>query len=93
MGVCLLLHDGRPGQTPASDPIIRINPNTAPLGQLLTLPGMGPVRAEAIVSYREAQPHTPAFASLEDLTRVHGLGPALVRDMASWLSLDETSAK
>ncbi len=31
--------------------------------------------------------------SLEDLTQVHGLGPTLVRDMASWLCLDETPVK
>ena len=90
VGVCFVFHEEVPSQTPPPPLMSQINPNTASLGELLTLPGIGPARAEAIVSYREAHPKTPAFASLEDLYQVHGLGPALVRDMASWLYLDET---
>jgi len=89
----LILHEGASRQSPPPGLTAHINPNTASLGELLTLPGIGPARAEAIVSYREAHAPAPAFACLEDLYHVHGLGPALVRDMASWLCLDETSVK
>lgn len=92
-GVGLVLLDGDATQTSPPALVTRINPNTASLGELLNLPGVGPARAEAIVSFRETHPHAPAFASLEDLYQVHGLGPALVRDMASWLCLDETPVK
>ncbi len=93
VGVCFMVHEEVPSQTASPPLMMRINPNTASLGQLLTLPGIGPARAEAIVSYREAHPQTPAFTFLEDLYRVHGLGPALVRDMAAWLCLEETPVK
>jgi competence ComEA-like helix-hairpin-helix protein len=93
VGVCFMFYEECSVQSPPPPLSSRINPNTASLGELLTLPGIGPARAEAIVSYRESQPRTPAFTSLEDLYQVHGLGPALVRDMASWLCLDETPVK
>jgi len=93
MGVGLIFLEGGDTQTSPPALVTQINPNTASLGELLNLPGIGPARAEAIVSYREAHLHAPAFASLEDLTQVHGLGPALVRDMAPWLCLDETPVK
>jgi len=71
----------------------RVNPNTASLGELLMLPGIGPARAEAIVLYRNTHPQGKAFVVLEDLRQVHGLGPVLVQDMAPWLSLGETTPK
>lgn len=40
-----------------------------------TMKGVGMSKAEAIVEYRKA--HGP-FASIEDLTRVKGIGPATV---------------
>ncbi len=93
MGACLITLEGDTTQTSPPALVTRINPNTASLGELLNLPGIGPARAEAIISYRETHLHAPAFACLEDLQQVHGLGPALVGDMASWLCLDETPVK
>ncbi|WP_084130716.1 ComEA family DNA-binding protein [Demequina sp. NBRC 110055] len=49
--------------------------NSASLDQLETLPGVGPVTAQNIVSDREAN---GPYESLEDLQRVSGIGPALV---------------
>lgn len=49
--------------------------NLASAEQLETLPGIGPVLSERIIADREA--HGP-FASLADLTRVSGVGNALV---------------
>lgn len=61
----------------------RINVNTAGPGLLQTLPGIGPVKADAIVQYR--RDHGP-FSTVEELTRVPGIGPATlekIRDRVS----------
>ncbi|UVI34554.1 ComEA family DNA-binding protein [Brevibacterium spongiae] len=49
----------------------KVDLNSADLTALQTLPGVGPVTAEAIVSHRQAQP----FGSVEDLLLVKGIGP------------------
>jgi len=46
--------------------------NTAGIEELDTLPGIGPITAQAIMEYREI--HGP-FASPEDLLQVRGIGP------------------
>lgn len=56
---------GGPGQAG------KVDLNTADVTTLQTLPGVGPVTAEAIISHREQQP----FASVEDLLLVKGIGP------------------
>jgi competence protein ComEA len=50
----------------------RIDVNTATLAELTTLPGIGEVRAQALVDYRQA--HGP-FETPEQLLQVHGIGP------------------
>lgn len=52
--------------------------NTATVAELDTLPGIGPVRAQAIVDYR-AQ-HGP-FRSPQDITSVHGIGPTIYQQV------------
>jgi len=52
-----------------------LNLNTAPREALLTLPGIGPSKADAIVAYREA--HGP-FASLDAVLKVPGIGPGIL---------------
>ncbi len=64
--------DGGPGPTPASREH-PVNLNTAGAVELETLPGVGPATAAAIVDDRTA--HGP-FASVDELTRVRGIGPA-----------------
>ena len=49
--------------------------NSATAQELETLPGIGPVLAQRIVEDRDT--HGP-FASVDDLQRVSGVGPALV---------------
>lgn len=49
----------------------KIDLNTADSTTLQTLPGVGPVTAEAIIAHREATP----FTSVEDLLLVKGIGP------------------
>ena len=53
----------------------RVDLNHASLRQLQTLPGVGRVTAERIVEERP-------FASVDDLARVGGLGPARIRAIA-----------
>ena len=53
----------------------RLNVNEAKDFELVLLRGIGPKTAQAIIEYREL--HGP-FASLDDLKRVSGIGPATV---------------
>ncbi|WP_246027554.1 helix-hairpin-helix domain-containing protein [Lysinibacillus antri] len=48
-----------------------IDINSADESQLTTLPGIGPSKAQAIISYRE---ESGAFKSIEDLKKVTGIG-------------------
>lgn len=50
---------------------VPIELNSADATALQTLPGVGPVTAEAIIAHRETQP----FTSVEDLLLVQGIGP------------------
>lgn len=57
---------------PEPPPIVDLN--AAPAQVLATLPGVGPSLAERIVGARDDGP----FASVDDLVRVRGIGPATV---------------
>lgn len=59
---------GAPGSGAAAG---KVNLNLADSTTLQTLPGVGPVTAEAIISHRQEQP----FAAVEDLLLVKGIGP------------------
>ena len=67
----------------------RINPNNASAAGLMLLPGVGPARAQAIISYREqfrqSGPGDLAFRDCNDLDNVKGIGPATARGMCKYL--------
>lgn len=65
----------RSGSLTRSTPV---NLNSASEADLLTLPGIGPARARAILAYRQS--HGP-FASVSELEKVPGLGARLVRQL------------
>ena len=62
-------------RTPAADR--RVNLNTATADELRQLPGIGPALAVAII---EARP----FASVDDLLRVHNIGPRRLAALRGW---------
>jgi competence protein ComEA len=67
----------------------RVNPNDAPAAGLMMLPGVGPARAQAIISYREQfrqnGPGGLAFQDCTDLDNVKGIGPVTVSNMCEHL--------
>ncbi|MBS4021997.1 MAG: ComEA family DNA-binding protein [Dethiobacter sp.] len=62
----------------------RVNINTAAASELEKLPGIGPVRAAAIVEYRN---RNGLFRSLEDLTGVTGIGPKTLESLREFITL------
>lgn len=58
--------------------------NSAGLAGLETLPGVGPVTAQAIISHRE---ETGPFSSLEGLLEVSGIGPATFAEIRPHVTL------
>jgi competence protein ComEA len=69
---------------PAPDDATLVNLNTADQAALDTLPGVGPVTADAILAWREAN---GAFTSVDELLEVDGIGEATLADLAPLVTL------
>jgi len=61
-----------------------VNLNTATVEQLDTLPGVGPVTAAAIVSWRDQH---GAFGSVDQLGEVDGIGPARLEKLRALVAV------
>lgn len=87
---------GRPAAVPAAAPgaasgpgalptaAALVNLNTADQVALETLPGVGPVTAAAILAWREEH---GAFAAVEELLEVSGIGDATLAEIAPHVTL------
>lgn len=69
--------------TPNDSGIVYVN--TATVEELEQLPRIGPALAERIVAYREAN---GPFSALDDLGNVSGIGPAILEEIAPYVSFE-----
>ncbi len=63
-----------------------VNINTASLAELDSLPGIGEVKAQAIVTYRQ---QNGLFTALEDLLKVEGISQSLYEKLEGLISIGE----
>ncbi|MCO6465533.1 MAG: ComEA family DNA-binding protein [Bradyrhizobiaceae bacterium] len=64
-------------------PLGKVRINTASRAMLMRLPRVGPAMAEKIIAERERRP----FTSVEDLTRVKGIGPKTIEKLRNMVSV------
>jgi len=72
--------------------VSKINPNNASAVSLVRLPGIGAVRADDIVAYRQRITNSfgnVAFQEPNDLQNVKGIGPKTVEKIEMWLKFDQ----
>jgi competence protein ComEA len=62
-----------------------ININTATLDELIHLPGIGEVKGQAIIEYREAN---GPFVVIEQIQNVSGIGPSTFEKIKDLISID-----
>ena len=61
-----------------------INLNTATAEELDTLPGIGPARAQAIITYREEQGE---FSTIEQVMEVDGIGEGIFEQIREFITV------
>ncbi|MES2369594.1 MAG: helix-hairpin-helix domain-containing protein [Pseudomonadota bacterium] len=67
-----------------------VNINTATQSELEAVKGLGPAKAKAIITYREAH---GSFKSLDELDNVKGFGSSSVEKLKEELSVGPEKAK
>ena len=68
----------------------KVNPNRAEAASLVRLPGIGPMKAQAIIEYRQKklatnQKQNIIFSCANDLEQVKGIGPGTVENIKEYL--------
>lgn len=87
--------DDPPPANPPRAPFLadRIDLNTADRDMLVTLPGIGPSRAQAIIDYRDRVTargdRHPVFTRAEDLLYIDGFGMAMVEQLRLHLAFPD----
>ncbi|MCI5157880.1 MAG: helix-hairpin-helix domain-containing protein [Candidatus Electrothrix sp. AUS1_2] len=66
-----------------------VNINTASVEELTSLPGIGPVKAESIIKYRNEKGR---FVQVEDLKNVYGIGEKIVARIKDDITVGEESS-
>lgn len=70
-------------------PAAPVDLNKASVQELMTIPGVGQTKAQAIVAYRQATP----FASTDELVNVKGIGDKMLARIASYVTVSGSNAK
>jgi len=65
-----------------------VNINTADLATLETLSGIGPSKAQAIITYRT---NNGPFAVIDDIMNVSGIGPATFDTIKAYITVSDTA--
>ena len=78
------------GQAESASAGGKLDLNRATADQLESLPGIGAVKAAAILAVRESR---GGFSSMEELEAVRGIGPALVKKLEPFVVLKATKAR
>ncbi len=77
------IHSDLPGSTETAE-LGKVNINTASRNQLMLLPGVGETLADRIIDERSTN---GPFVSLDDLTRVEGIGEKKLADMLDYITV------
>lgn len=75
---------GQKGTSSGGDAEALVNINTADAILLTSIPGIGQVRAEAVIAYRQ---ENGRFQSIEDIKKVSGIGDALFAKMKDHITV------
>ncbi|CAK8721231.1 hypothetical protein GCAAIG_10835 [Candidatus Electronema halotolerans] len=73
----------------ATSALAEVNINTASKEELNALPGIGPVKAEAIIKYRQEK---GPFKSVDELKNVYGIGDKILDRLKSEISVGSPDA-
>ena len=74
-----------PDPVETQPPQMVVNINTADSAQLETLKGIGPVKANAIIAYRE---EFGSFISIEEIMDVKGIGVKTFENIREWICVE-----